>query len=417
MLAWGQDFIHFSSEHLPLAMLAGAAALIAETHSKATRPVNVSRNQFFTGLLLGAAPMAKLQAGPVAMVLGGIAVAGLLTRTERSPRRRAWPLAALIGGALVVPAVFLIPVASAGVWDEFWLRYIRANVFYGNPHRLSTFTLLTGFFQGGQEAAALIGGSLFFGSYAFYYMLRNQHRADRFPVYVLVSTMVCSFVTLLAILRSGFVFPHYLLFFILPVSLFAGCALGYLLREATPQENGIRSASEVRTAFALCFLGSTVFFQWWNYPALSELRHVGFLRSFRQAAVLNPIETYIVKNSSPNDRLAVWGWAPQYYITTGLTPATRDIVGYFDLFEWEHAKHYRRVYLEDVQNTAPRFFVDSVTEQFIPSGWPSADKARVESIPELAQYIRSNYRLVQELAVEGATQQIRLYERNDASSR
>src|SRR5262249_33545906 len=46
MLAWGSDFVHFSSEHLPVALLAAGAALISQTHSKESVQANTAKRQF-----------------------------------------------------------------------------------------------------------------------------------------------------------------------------------------------------------------------------------------------------------------------------------------------------------------------------------------------------------------------------------
>ena len=95
----------------------------------------------------------------------------------------------------------------------------------------------------------------------------------------------------------------------------------------------------------------------------------------------------IMRYASPGERLMIWGWAPRYYVLTGMRPGTRyghsafahDDPYFFDLF------------VKDFDRSRPPVFVDAEDPIF---------KARLDAYPALAVRIARDY---EQVAIVGET--------------
>ena len=103
--------------------------------------------------------------------------------------------------------------------------------------------------------------------------------------------------------------------------------------------------------------------------------------------------------------MSVWGWAPNYYILSGVRNATREVAtitamaptGLTAGISDELRTYFRERYLEGLRRTRPAFFVDAVSSfEFL---CKDRQKLGHEAWPKLARFIAENYAKVLELEV------------------
>ena len=123
------DLIHYSSELFPVAIYMLAIFFLI----KFANMQHENRMQVYligaVGILVGSVPFAKLQATPIAVVIGMMALAHILF----FHRKLRLPLTlSLISGTLVVPMLLLAPLAVIGQLEQFTTAYIgNANDYVG----------------------------------------------------------------------------------------------------------------------------------------------------------------------------------------------------------------------------------------------------------------------------------------------
>jgi hypothetical protein len=99
----------------------------------------------------------------------------------------------------------------------------------------------------------------------------------------------------------------------------------------------------------------------------------------------------VMRASRPGDTLSIWGWMPEYYLETGLMPATRDAIGHFIVEKGPYQTYFQERYLEDLKQSKPAIFIDAMADGV--NKWRKSDFNRHESFPELAKFIDENYSL------------------------
>ena len=122
-----------------------------------------------------------------------------------------------------------------------------------------------------------------------------------------------------------------------------------------------------------------------------------------------------IRSISPDARrMAVWGWMPSFYVETGIPPATRHAVCIFVIEPSPAREHLRASFLSDIRREKPDVIVDAVADGCFRWNWDSSK--RLQSFPELAQYVRQNYVLAAERSF-GTQDPVRLYVSNEYLSR
>src|SRR6202011_1349505 len=114
------DFVHYSSEQLPIFLLAVAFYLFVRSFEgeRFRYPVGA-------GLVLGLVPFAKLQAAPIAAVMGAFVVARVVVNASQGNRRSAMLRAAAVCSAALLPGLtLLVPLAVSGEFDAFLNGYL-----------------------------------------------------------------------------------------------------------------------------------------------------------------------------------------------------------------------------------------------------------------------------------------------------
>ncbi len=377
------EFLHYSSEHLPLALLAAALFLLALVRLRPRRSSLLA-----LGLLLGAVPMAKLQAAPLAAFLG---IGALLVLGGRPSfgRNAAW----LVGGALLVPAAILLPVFAAGAGRGFLVRDVflglhrgPADVFAPSDPALhyTAWQHLAWLLREGREGAFYVQGlAAAIAAALVLAAVRRTPFRRRSWVEGVGFLLLFSLLAAIAVAKPGTDYLHYLLLFLLPL---LACA-------AWAARGAARSFPIVRRTAVLILLAAVA-----TAPvAYHRLTHLGprHLQGFIFQALLHaPPEdataAWVRARARPGDRLAVWGSIPEYYPETGLPPAARDIVTTSDILPGPYRDDYRRDYLADLEAAPPAFLIDVVPISLGNNPtWPRP--AEADAWPALGDFLRGRY--------------------------
>jgi hypothetical protein len=381
-LALEPEFIHFSSEYLPMFLttvaLAAAAFLVRPGTSMFGRVVVGA----VAGLCLGATGFAKLQCLPIALVVLFFVVAGIFFTGKRSRRETATVAAVFIVSLGAVPLVIACSLLSTGTWNDAIISYIRTSIAYvaGN---------------------SMVGPGFFFGSAPSYtpflvgilvvlfLSVGASFRVGAFTVrgrWLAAASFLLLLSAVYAIIQPCRPYSHYLLFSIVPLSCCLAGGLVLLLRTNFWK----RHETFMPVVLAALFL----------LPAMKVAfaRPNQFVRDLEHNSTrpLTEQAQAIARYASPGERVAVWGWMPEYYVQTSTIMATRDPHNFQQLAQGPYNEYFRRRYLADLQEHLPRVFVDAVA----PDSTGPTDRATQghECFPALAALIREHYELKEEIA-------------------
>jgi hypothetical protein len=387
-MAWAlaPDFLHYSSELVPVLLMSLALAVIARARRAGAGPD--WRLGLVAGALLGLAPWAKLQSGPVALVLGLWAMAdGLLAASAvRAVRRRY--AASLLAGAIAPGAILLSWVIAAGAGEEFWRVYIVNGL--NNGHSQSW----------GVELKNLGGILVWYDNYPWIwdtallavgaFWLSRRAPGPSVPRRVRWLAYLWLAAGLAVALRPVTQRTHYATFILPPLVLCAAVAAQGLVGEGAANAGADAAAAGARrrrgwiiVAVALLPLPVAHFFRYrYNIVAetilFAEKDHIFDGEIFLAKAV---------RHFVPDPRsLAVWGWKPSLYVDLGLAPATRNAV-YAFLTDGNPSQEFlRAAYMRDLEESRPHVIVD--VEDWVYHG---KRLTAPETFPALARYLAKNY--------------------------
>ena len=137
-LARDPNHVHYNSESLSVALLAGALLLYVHSRGHPARRLTLL---YGAGLLLGAIPYAKLQAGPLGAFLA-LAFALDLWRSRRDTPG-GWPRLLALGlGGVSVPLLMTVVLLVTGTWQDFVTSYFslaNSHAFTASSDRLAFF--------------------------------------------------------------------------------------------------------------------------------------------------------------------------------------------------------------------------------------------------------------------------------------
>ncbi|MFL6519566.1 MAG: hypothetical protein ACJ8NS_05040 [Chthoniobacterales bacterium] len=371
------DFLHYSSEQFPIFLttvpLAAAAFLARETTSKSARLIACAT----AGLFLGCPFLAKLQAAPIALAVL-ICLAAILIICSPSARIRKAEIFAIGAGLIVVPCVVLIILCATGGLTNAIISYFKMTLVFaqsGPPVAPSFFFIGArdyNYFAIASFAVILAGGAA----------LYSRIKLTRCEIWALLSAISWLTASLFAIYRAHNPFTHYLLFSIIPVSFCVANVIGLLHRAGL----GKNHAGWARGLFAAVFLIPI------EFATLTSSLNI----SPRAIGPTGEDLLAISRHARPGDRMAVWGWRPDFYVQTKTIMATSD-PGILPLMVWSRYREYfRKRFISDLQAHSPRVIVDAVR----PGELLFTDRATqgIESFPQLESFVRAHYTQAEEVA-------------------
>lgn len=393
------DFIQYSSEHVPVALLAAATWLIlAELYPKIRhdRPAR----WLLAGVLLGAVPFAKLQGAPAGLWLA-VALVFLLFDTSSPRRVRVRSAACLVGGAFVVPLAIAALILWHGLWADFWSAYIVNNYAYGQRFAGGWSHYVAGFLALVRNAT---GFELYFFPMVGAFLValpwrvhRWSHAESRFNLIVFGLLAIAAW----SVAAPGRNYTHYLQLIIAPLALATGALVG-----AIPESLRARAHPALRHAIApallFLFLGATLWPQY-KFCTYMEYPAFGNYSQTRGRLLRSPEATLLAAFTRPEEPIAAWGWTPRFFVEAQRRHAPREAHSALQLFEAPVRDFYRERYLADFQRTQPPWFLDTTG----PGSFAFDDRSKHshETFPELAALIAREYQLVAE------TRSARLYRR------
>jgi hypothetical protein len=365
------EFQHYSSELLPAVLL--TASLLLAVPVTEGRCRGLLRRSLGCGLLLGAVPFAKIQAVPVALVLGGF-VAGSLVLSKCQGRGRA--LALLAAGPAFWCACFLLPLLLTGRLSTFYLSYVKWASLYVQErisllalHRLiaedEVLASVVYFVGALSLAAALLGRDVL------------SHPGSR-------PALAAAVAGAYAVMRPGNAFPHYLMLLV-PFLVIGG---GVTARLAERWKKAAFLALYVGLAFA----------QRGEVEGAIRRRMAGaspFATEPRYPLAMRGHDLFSWITDSRSD-LFIWGWMPQWYLAAGMSPATREAHTNGQIVESPLRDYFRERLMEDLRRSAPEVIVDAVK----PGSFVYDDSASqgIASFEALRSYVADRYAMVSDFS-------------------
>jgi hypothetical protein len=370
------DFVHYSSEQLPVFLLSICLALLADLSTEGRLS---AQRTFWLGLVAGMVPFAKLQAVPQAglLVVGALYLAYQHYRQTQSGK----PLLLLLLGGITFPALVLGWIVSMEIFQDFIDFYILGNAVYAGgsslgemPTQFGKLILLSPDFTALLIVVALmtLAGVL--------YARRNPSK-EELPrgMFVPVLTMSYGLAAIYAATKSGNLFVHYLNFCVYPLALTA--ALGM---------------QRMKQNKFMLLAGPLLLLTWFGIvDAISYLKSRQLNSLISEGATTlpeSPVVRALKPFATPTDRMVVWGWQCQYYVEAQLAQGTAENHSERSIFLHPLRDVYRRRYLSDMRRTKPAIFLDAVGKNSL---WvQNVATQGHESFPELAEYISRNYRFL-----------------------
>jgi hypothetical protein len=387
------DFVHYSSEQLPVLLLSLCLWLLARL---STAPAGCHLRRltglaYGLGLVAGMVPFAKLQAVPQALVLavGGTWVLFRYFQTSGTLRPLLW----LLLGGLSFPALTLAWTLYHQVFDDLINFYLLGNAIYASSNGLAEVPA---------ALVRLVGLSPDFMVYALVLLVplglavgtwlrpRRPGRAGGVTLCVIFTAYLLA--SVYAATKSGNAFVHYLMLCLYPLVLAAAAGL-----------HNIR-----KWKAAVVWVGPVVWLLWFaGMDARSLVRDRQLNAFYSEGATSLPQSTLVAhlkKYAQPDDYLVVWGWQNSYYVEAQLPQGTAENHSERCIFEHPMRDTYRARYISDMRRNQPAVFVDAIDNSL----WLGNRATEgIHTFPELHNYVQQHYRYA------GTFDKSLLYIRND----
>ena len=88
------------------------------------------------------------------------------------------------------------------------------------------------------------------------------------------------------------------------------------------------------------------------------------------------------------DKLLVWGWKPEIYILSGLSPSNRETTNLKQIDYRPGRKYFRQRFITEFSNDSPSIFLDYAKENAL---FYSDEKYGVQSFKQLEKKLNQNY--------------------------
>jgi hypothetical protein len=397
------DYVHYTSEHFSIALLSVALLIVCKYY--AGNLCNPNHLIFSLGFILGLTPYAKMQAVPIALSISCIFlhILWLKSNTKGQFLRSVY---AFILGVMLFSVFVILYLTIFSLYDAFWKSYIQQNLLIYSTHgltgKVSFFRKIVRFFnmlrkpKDTQILFTLTGMTLIIG---IPFLLRkrgcldpNRGLSDTFTfVYYSIFLLVASSYS---VFKPGTGFTHYLLFLIVPSGFLIGVFLGELEKVL---QNSMLTRKNLKLSLLTVVIAIIVASSFLQIAknVRAENRYINQRREFAKNYI-SPIAKTILKYASPGESMAVWGWASELYVDTGITQATRaGVMGLSPIKDSPLQPYFFNQYAEDLLQSKAKVFVDAVApEMFF---FTSRETQGHQVFPEIANIVNQNYKLVDEV--------------------
>ena len=393
------DFLHYNSELIALVLLSWSYYLYARQLRQKQPP---SGRVALAGLLLGMVPFGKLQAVPLAAVVGLFIVLDLLSRRHLTIPAKVGRIVLLGVCAIVFPLLVVGLTWVNGVYDDFITFYIFGNFQYGgHTNQLQSLLQLPDFFRNGHEFDWLVELTIGVWLVGLILAFRQGIQFERFIWTIGGFLLLLLVATLFSITRTGSGYVHYLYFLTGPI-LF-GLAYGW--RQLLANDRWGRWASVGTIAIFLTLFGVQTMQNYWRGNPMNPYPSDGQDGWELQPS---PVSNIVAKYARPGEKLVVWGWRCDYYVQTQMPQGVAENHSIRSAFTHPLLATYQQRYVRDFMRSFPPVFVDAVGQQNL---WMNDRKTQShEIIKPLGQFVADHYTCV------SVANDARIYVRKDRLS-
>lgn len=286
------DFVHYSSEHLSIALISielwlFCKCLVGSLERHNWIPI------FFLGFVAGLTPFAKLQSVPISGAIIAIFAFHSLLFQYRNLLPLLKKLLCLTLGCLTFPAIVLFFLFLTSTYHDFLIPYVKENIHYASRFGKSNLESLRDFLSGWvwhydlnhflKNAiltfvlismfilfAKLLGSLGKIASEGWQTLSIQQLKYEKSLAFLL-----CIYATLVAgaaifsVIRPGGPFPHYSLYLIIPTGFLLGSILGAVY-QTTFCSKTLAELKFLSFSINFCFLLVNAFFivvnRLWIFP-------------------------------------------------------------------------------------------------------------------------------------------------------
>jgi hypothetical protein len=387
-----EDFLHYSTELLPIALL--SFACWAGTHRFMNNAGRIW--PIAGGLALGLIPFAKLQAAPAALMLGLVWVGTEIWIGRKAVRNCRGIVVGMCAAALAPLALAALTLTITGQWRNTTIPYVLNNLSYLGDLRGSTHIMISSLWLFTAYPGALFGYwavgccSWFLVTLPF---MRTGSKPTQFWSWTSIGFLIVSVVSVLAPRRD---FAHYTQLLVVPGTLVLGVITGMIIEP-------LREKIFLRCGMLCLALACTTGLEIVKRVVVTN-PYVESLEQF-ELCPRGEVAEELLKYAKPGESLSVWGWRNSCYAESGLRQATRSAVTIYEAQEGKFQAFFQKRFLIDFDHSKPPVFVDSVGEK---NPYASEPKwAHEQSFPALAAIIHRDY--TQVAVTDGA----RIFVRND----
>lgn len=369
-------FAAYNSEHVSILMVTAGVALF---FLYVYRRWDNARVAAGTGVLLGSLVYAKFQNAPMGLLTGVFLLAVMAGRRD-------WRnMFALFAGCLLPTVWVNIYYGMLGKLDVFWNNYFWNYYYYSFTTQFSSMPMAERF------SPWRVVPFLFYATSSGIYLLVLTAMAVVLPVLAFEKwktevkgqwiLFLFSFMLLIlsvyAVLQSGNNFEHYKLFLIVPLLIFNGL----MISVSRPVVQKLAVAflllgSVLQTAVNLKYLDQDVGYDPW-------------------VDVDRKIVSHIVRHTSPEDRIVVWGWRDGLHVSAQRAMGYRDVHTFHFSMNSPLISAWTDDFLEDMEENKPKIFVEAMIRDYSERGHQFLPH---DKVPVVREYVREHYRFVAELA-------------------
>lgn len=373
-LTENNDFLHYSSEILPVFTLILANYLILNVYLN-NKLKYLKVNIFMLGLTIGIVPFTKLQATPIAFIVGLFSL-HLVFRIKNHIN------AAFLASGLILPTlILLLPLFFNNSIHDFWTSYLGfADVYVKSSLSLvDIHKLISGDIVLKNTVYFIISFSLI-----LFFINPNDNikklTVDKKIYYYFIILLV---VALFSIAKPGNSYSHYLLF-LLPFLILSTSYISY---------PNFLLLKNLHSNFIYISLIS--FFIFLTNSQVDVNKKFKFNRYYKtiidqKISFKNPeIYSWIPINIK---HILIWAWMPQWYAWSNSTPAIRETNIYGQVVDSKLQEYFRLRFLKDFDSSKPELVIDGTRGNSF--GFNNPEKHSPKIFPEFNEILNKEYTVI-----------------------
>jgi 4-amino-4-deoxy-L-arabinose transferase-like glycosyltransferase len=337
---------------------------------------------FWAGFLLGSACLMKQHGIAFVAFAGLIFLHEKLKISARDRRQFTSHLAALVLGGCTPVILMCLVLWIEGVFGKFWFwTFVYAWKYVSGGSYTTTIPEITAIWSTIFAAAPLVWILVAFGLTSLLWDDKNRVRLAFFGSLAVLSVgAVC----------PGLIFrPHYFILLLPAVSLIA--AIGAAAAGRLTARIGFRSIEiGVAALIIIVAIAHSIYIQRSFYFETSPEKASRLVYGPNPFPESLPIAKYIVKHSTPHDRIAVLGSEPQIYFYTRRMAATSYLYTYPLMENQQFAEEMQREMIRQIESAAPKFLI----YVHIWDSWCYTPQSNKAIFRWLKRYLSERYELV-----------------------